>query len=77
MKLIKKLLFAVVMMVGLSVAAMAQKDDQKKLPPKNPPVINPGQDKKPPKENPPKGNGPKKPGNAFATWVKENEADLT
>lgn len=48
-----------VLIAGLSVAAMAQKEDPKKLPPKGtPPVVNPRVDK-PPKNDPQK---PKKPG---------------
>lgn len=70
MKFIKNILIAMVMVVGLSVAAFAQKDDQKKPPPKDPPTVNPGT--KPPRENPPKENPPKKPRFSFAVIVKEN-----
>jgi hypothetical protein len=59
MKILKQLIFMAVFLIGLSTAAMAQKDDQKK-PPKNPPVVN-APDKKP-KENPKGDRGGKKPG---------------
>ncbi len=58
MKVLQKTLFALVMVAGLSLAASAQKDDQKK-PPKDPPVINPGKPQPTPKDP------PKKPGFAF------------
>lgn len=67
MNVVKNILFALVLVAGLSVASMAQKggDDQKRPPKNPPPVIDPG--KKPPPQNPPKGGGdkPKKPGMAF------------
>jgi hypothetical protein len=66
MNVVKKILCALVLVGGLSVASMAQKGgDGKKPPPKgNPPVIDPG--KKPPPQNPPRGGDkPKKPGMAF------------
>ena len=70
MKLVKQILFTLILVAGLSVASMAQKGggDGKNPPPKNPPpVINPGKGNPPPRENPPKGGGdkPKKPGFAF------------
>jgi hypothetical protein len=66
MKLVKQLMFTIVLAAGLSVSAMAQKDDQKKPPPKggNTPVINPRE--KPPKDPPKDDKKPKKPGMAFA-----------
>lgn len=65
MKFVKKLLFTFVLIGGLSVAGMAQKDDRQKPPPKggNTPVVVPRE--KPPKENPKGGEKPKKPGMAF------------
>jgi hypothetical protein len=72
MKFVKKILFAFVLVAGLSVASMAQKGggDGKKPPPKgNPPVVVPKE--KPPKENPPK--GPKKPGGEFEAVVKRDD----
>ena len=78
MNAVKKLLFALVLVGGLSVASMAQKGgDGKNPPPKgNPPVINPGQ--KPPPQNPPKGGGdkPKKPGMAFVIKLEETFTEL-
>jgi hypothetical protein len=70
MKTLKQLLFTVVFVAGLSTAAMAQKDDQRRPPPKqDPPVIN-VPDKNRPRENPKnnggdKGRGGKKPGLAM------------
>jgi len=77
MKFVKKILFVFVLLGGLSLASMAQKnDDPKKLPPKNPPpVINPGKGN----QNPPKGdNKPKKPngGAAVVFWRSENGPEL-
>ena len=74
MKIVKQLLFTFAIVIGFSLTTFAQKDDQKK-PPKNPPVINPG-DKKPPKgEKPPDGDKPKKPS---AILVKtENGFEIT
>lgn len=59
------------MVIGLSLAVSAQKEDPKKPPPKPPPpVINPGQ-------KPPKGEDkPKKPGMAFIIVSKESMVDL-
>ena len=78
MKLAKHILFALIMVVGLSVATMAQKggDGQKPPPKEKPPVIDPG--KKPPPQNPPKGGGdkPKKPGFAFFVRLDENISDV-
>ena len=51
-----------VAVIGLALSVPAQGDDQKK-PPKNPPVIKPGD--KAPRDNPPKGDKPKKPGMSF------------
>jgi hypothetical protein len=70
MKLVKQILFALIMVVGLSVASMAQKggDDKKNPPPKEkPPVINPGKGNPQPRETP----KPKKPGMAFFVWRDE------
>ena len=50
------------MTVGLSLAVSAQNDQKK--PPKDPPVVNPG-NKPPPTPQPEK---PKKPGYEFAVW---------
>ncbi|HQX55026.1 MAG TPA: hypothetical protein PLP07_03800 [Pyrinomonadaceae bacterium] len=66
MKKLNKILLMCTMVIGLSMAIAAQKnDDQKKPPPKNPPpVVNP-QPKPPPRENQP----PKKPGTEFALYM--------
>ena len=72
--LIKKSLFMVVLVAGLSVASMAQKggQDPKKPPPKpSPPVVTP-------REKPPRGDEkPKKPGGFEAQVVfKEDRSDV-
>ena len=77
MKFVKKMLFIFALLAGLSVASIAQKnDDQKKTPPKQPPpVINPGKGN----QNQPKGdNKPKKPnsGVAVVSRRRENAAEL-
>ncbi len=52
MKVLQKILFTFVFVLGLSLTALAQKDDTKKPPPKEvPPVVNP-QPKPPPKPTP-------------------------
>ena len=61
MKILKQILMMSLLVVGLSMTAMAQKNDDQNRPPKqDPPKINPGE--KPPKPNPPKNEDrPKKP----------------
>ena len=67
MKVLQKIIFTFAMVLGLSLAVSAQKDDPKKPPPKPPPpVIYPGQ--KPPKSD----DKPKKPGMIFT--IASNEA---
>ena len=75
MNILKQLLLIFAIVIGFSLTAFAQKDDQDKKPPKEkPPVVNP-EDKKPPKgEKPPENDRPKKPnaifvktGNGFQT----------
>ena len=64
MKILRHFIFTFVAVIGLTMAVSAQKNDQKKPPPKEgrPPVVTP-KDKKPPKDNP-RGDRkkPKKPG---------------
>ena len=55
MKFLKQLIYSSMLIVGLSLTASAQKDDQKKPPKENPPVVTP---KDKPRDNrPPRGNG--------------------
>ena len=75
-KVVKKILMALVLVGGLSVASMAQRgQDPKKPPPKQPPpVINPGKQNPPPKNG---GDKPKKPGRGEAFFLlKENRIEL-
>jgi hypothetical protein len=61
MRVLKDILFTMVLVTGLTLAVSAQKGGQQKPPPKDPPPkVNPGQ--KPP---PPKNEKPKKPGMAM------------
>ena len=69
MKILKKLLMCSAMVAGLSIAAFAQKDDQKKPPPKgNPPVVTP-QPKNPQR---PDDKKPKKP-SAILTYIRNED----
>ena len=63
MRMLRHTLFILVAVFGLSLAVSAQKQDPKKIPPKErPPVINPG-DKSRPRENPSNpGNPPRDTG---------------
>lgn len=65
MKLLRNLIYVSVLVFGFSMSVSAQKDDQDKSgrPPKNPPVVNPGDKGKPPQRPPDNndGNRPKKP----------------
>ena len=73
MKFLKQILFMTLLVVGLSMTAMAQKDNNQNRPPKNPPTI-PAPDKKPPKppdNNNNNNNRPKKPQDAiFVSGIK-------
>lgn len=66
MKVLQKILFTCALVFGITFAVSAQKDGDRKPPPKDPPpVINP-QPKNPPKPEP----TPKKPG-GMAIWRNE------
>ena len=76
MKTLKQILFIFVMVVGLSGAALAQKD-QKRPPKKEPaPKVNPREDKPPPKNSPREGNRPKKPGMAYVLVMPKENFDI-
>lgn len=65
MKVLHKILFTFALVVGVTIAVSAQKNDPKKPPPKPPPpVITPGEGKKPPKND----DKPKKPAYTFLVW---------
>ncbi|MEO8649008.1 MAG: hypothetical protein ABI539_07570 [Acidobacteriota bacterium] len=77
MKSLRQLLFTLFMVAGLAMAVSAQKDDQKKPPPKEgrPPVVTPA-DKNKPKDPPPKGNDrPKKPETSWTFAYAKTESD--
>lgn len=69
MNIFKHLIIALILTFGIALNVSAQKDDQDKRPPKEPPTI-PVKPKEPPRENPPKDdkrdNRPKKPESYFA-----------
>ena len=71
MKLVRNILITAAMVIGLSVAAFAQKDGDKKPPPPKgtPPVITPSG----PKPPPPKDTKPKKPGGEAVIVWREDE----
>ena len=59
MKFLQKIIFLIGITVGLSISALAQRNDPKKPPPKEkPPVVTPQPKNPPPKDDPKK---PKKP----------------
>ena len=62
MNTLKQILFTFAVVIGLSIAISAQKNDEQKKPPVKdpPPVVNP-REKPPPREKPREGDKPKKP----------------
>ena len=73
MRVLQKILFSCVMVVGLSIAVFAQKDEPKKKPPKqDPPVINPAPQKPPPKKD----DKQKKPSALIVLASKESLSNL-
>ena len=80
MKTLKKILFMTLVVVGFSMTAMAQKDDDKNRPKKDPPVIV-APDKDRPKPDKPRdddknnGNRPKKPQDAI--FVSGNKTEIS
>jgi hypothetical protein len=74
MNTFKQILFTFAVVIGLSIAVSAQKnEDQKKPPPKPPPpVVNPG-GQKPPK---PREEKPKKPGMASSFLQAKEKVDI-
>jgi hypothetical protein len=73
MKFVKHIMLMFALVVGLSVAAMAQRDDGPKRPPKNPPQVVPG---KPQPRETPKPEKPKKPGAESLFILKRDGEDL-
>ena len=57
MKFLKQFLLMAVVVIGLSMTAMAQRNDNQNRPPKNdPPKIDPSNKERPKPEKPPRGN---------------------
>ena len=80
MKVLKQILFMTIVVIGLSMTAMAQKqdDDKKNRPPKDPPqIVAPDKDK--PKDNNNDNrndnNRPKKP--ESSVFINENRTDIS
>ncbi len=72
MKRVKELLFGLVMIAGLSLAISAQRDDQKKPPPKDPPPkVEVPREKPPPRQTPTP--NPKKPGGYATVWIGKDD----
>ncbi len=71
------MIFAFFVAAGLALAVSAQKPDDQKKPPKNPPTVDPGNKTKP-RENPPprEDKKPKKPGMEFALVTERRESNL-
>jgi hypothetical protein len=79
MRILKQILFMTLLVIGLSMTAMAQKDDNQNRPKKDPPVIVPP-DKDRPKPDKPKddnnnNNRPKKPQDVI--YVSGNRAEIS
>lgn len=72
MKKFRKILLIAAVTLGMAFSVSAQKDEQKPRPPKDPPVINPG-DKDKPKPRPPKDDKPKKPEMSFLVSAGRND----
>jgi len=74
MKVIQKIFFALTLMMGLSLAVSAQKEDPKKPPPKEkPPVVTPQPKPKPPARGNPAPDKPKKPDHESGLLVRRIE----
>lgn len=79
MNTLKQFIFTFAVVIGLSFAVSAQKnDDPKKPPPKDPPpVVNPGKEKPPPRPNPPRDSDkPKKPVMEFSILTSKDRFDI-
>lgn len=78
MKILRQVLFMFAVVMGLSLAVSAQKDDQKKGPPKDkPPVIKPERDKKPPKGEKPRGGRDNKGKGPGISWIFASNEETT
>ena len=77
MNTLKQLIFTFAVVIGLSIAVSAQKDDQRRPPPKDPPpTVNPPREKPPPQKPPGDEKKPKKPEMAFAILLRNETSDL-
>lgn len=72
MVITKKLVFALVLGLGISGSAFAQKDKDQKNPPKGPPPVIEPKPKPPPGKDDPK---PKKPNSAMVFWRTDTGED--
>jgi hypothetical protein len=78
MKRFNQIIFTLAMVIGMTLSVSAQKDDQKRPPPKdNPPKIDVPPKNRPPRGNPPKGDDkPKKPEMSFYLVNVKKESDI-
>ena len=79
MKVLKEIIFSIVLVVGLSITVSAQKNNDQKKPPKGPPpVVTPAQKPKP-RETPPRNSGDrggKKPGMSLLLILRQNMSEI-
>jgi hypothetical protein len=77
MKILKQILFMTLVVIGLSMTTMAQRNNNQNRPPKDPPTI-PAPDKNRPPDRPRDNNNnnrPKKPQDAI--FLDENRAEIS
>lgn len=74
MKNLKQTLLAIALVVGFSLTASAQNNDQKKPPPKEKPPVVPVEPKKPKEDKPKDSDRGKKPQISF--YISENRIEI-
>jgi hypothetical protein len=75
MKNLKHILLTIALVVGISITASAQNNDNKNRPPKEKPPVVPVEPKKPKEDKPKNDNKEKKPGIVF--YLSENRIEIT
>ncbi len=75
MKNLKHILLTIALVVGISITASAQNNDNKNRPPKEKPPVVPVEPKKPKEDKPKNDNKGKKPGIVF--YLSENRIEIT
>lgn len=74
MKEFKKILLGIALIIGFSMTASAQSNDNKNRPPKDKPPVVPVEPKKPKDEKPKNDNRGKKPEMSF--YISENRVEI-